>query len=557
MLISEILHKKIEESLSSVLEQLEISIEKPIKFLIEKPKNIDFGDFATSLPLQLSKRFKMKPLEIANLIKNNLGDIEQISDCTIISPGFINFSLSKNWLQNQLLNILSLGNSYGHIVKNSDIQKIQVEFVSVNPTGKLHLGHIRGAVIGSTLANVLESQNNTVTREYYVNDAGNQMRNFGKSLIERIKEINLQNFEITEDLYKGEDVIEIAKILSKNYSNSNLDQPSEEIITKITLEGMQICINNIKKDLAELNIFHDEWFYESSLLSTQYFEETLLKLAKSNLTYTNDDALWIKTKDLGDERDNVLIKSSDSKPTYFATDIAYHRDKFEKRKFDKVINLWGADHHGHIKRMEIVLEKLNIDSSKLKIILNQIVSLKNSEGVFKFSKRAGTSIYMKDLIEEIGSDACRFSFLNRSPESQMEIDIDLLKKESSENPVFYVQYAHARLCSIEKICSDKDIGIKNVNLELLNSESEIKLIKKLMEYPELLSKIEISLNVHELSIFSLELSQTIQQFYENCRVLDDKNNLNLTKSRLLLVKASKITLSNILNLMGMSAPEKM
>tara|TARA_B110000438_G_scaffold299391_1_gene349461 strand:+ start:1985 stop:3658 length:1674 start_codon:yes stop_codon:yes gene_type:complete len=557
MLISEILHKKIEESLSRVLEQLEISIEKPIKFLIEKPKNIDFGDFATSLPLQLSKRFKMKPLEIANLIKNNLGDIEQISDCTIISPGFINFSLSKNWLQNQLLNILSLGNSYGHIVKNSDIQKIQVEFVSVNPTGKLHLGHIRGAVIGSTLANVLESQNNTVTREYYVNDAGNQMRNFGKSLIERIKEINLQNFEITEDLYKGEDVIEIAKILSKNYSNSNLDQPSEEIITKITLEGMQICINNIKKDLAELNIFHDEWFYESSLLSTQYFEETLLKLAKSNLTYTNDDALWIKTKDLGDERDNVLIKSSDSKPTYFATDIAYHRDKFEKRKFDKVINLWGADHHGHIKRMEIVLEKLNIDSSKLKIILNQIVSLKNSEGVFKFSKRAGTSIYMKDLIEEIGSDACRFSFLNRSPESQMEIDIDLLKKESSENPVFYVQYAHARLCSIEKICSDKDIGIKNVNLELLNSESEIKLIKKLMEYPELLSKIEISLNVHELSIFSLELSQTIQQFYENCRVLDDKNNLNLTKSRLLLVKASKITLSNILNLMGMSAPEKM
>jgi arginyl-tRNA synthetase len=553
MLISEILHKKIEESLSKVSEQLEIPVENPIKFVIEKPKNIDFGDFATSLPLQLSKLFKMKPLEIANLLKNHLEDIDQVSDCTILAPGFINFSLSTDWIQDQLLNILNLGNNYGHMVKDSNSKKIQVEFVSVNPTGKLHLGHIRGAVIGSTLSNVLESQNNIVTREYYVNDAGNQMHNFGKSLIERIKEINLQNFEITEDLYKGEDIIEIAKELSKNYTNSNFDQLSGEI----TIKGMQICINNIKKDLERLNIIHDEWFYESSLLSTKYFDETLDKLAKSDLTYTKDDALWIKTQSLGDERDNVLIKSSDSKPTYFATDIAYHRDKFERRKFDKVINLWGADHHGHIKRMEIVLEKLNIDSSKLKIILNQIVSLKNSEGVFKFSKRAGTSIYMKDLIDEIGSDACRFSFLNRSPDSQMEIDIDLLKKESSENPVFYVQYAHARLCSIEKTCLNKDIDIDNANLELLNSEPEIKLIKKLIDYPELLSKIETTLNVHELSIFSIELSQTIQQFYENCRVIDDENNLNLTKSRLLLVKASKITLSNILGLMGMSAPEKM
>ena len=553
MLISEILHKKIEESLSKVSEQLEIPVENPIKFVIEKPKNIDFGDFATSLPLQLSKLFKMKPLEIANLLKNHLEDIDQVSDCTILAPGFINFSLSTDWIQDQLLNILNLGNNYGHMVKDSNSKKIQVEFVSVNPTGKLHLGHIRGAVIGSTLSNVLESQNNIVTREYYVNDAGNQMHNFGKSLIERIKEINLQNFEITEDLYKGEDIIEIAKELSKNYTNSNFDQLSGEI----TIKGMQICINNIKKDLERLNIIHDEWFYESSLLSTKYFDETLDKLAKSDLTYTKDDALWIKTQSLGDERDNVLVKSSDSKPTYFATDIAYHRDKFERRKFDKVINLWGADHHGHIKRMEIVLEKLNIDSSKLKIILNQIVSLKNSEGVFKFSKRAGTSIYMKDLIDEIGSDACRFSFLNRSPDSQMEIDIDLLKKESSENPVFYVQYAHARLCSIEKTCLDKGIDIHNVNLGLLISESEIKLIKKLIDYPELLSKIETTLNVHELSIFSIELSQTIQQFYENCRVIDDENNLNLTKSRLLLVKASKITLSNILGLMGMSAPEKM
>jgi len=553
MLISEILHKKIEESLSKVSEQLEIPVENPIKFVIEKPKNIDFGDFATSLPLQLSKLFKMKPLEIANLLKNHLEDIDQVSDCTILAPGFINFSLSTDWIQDQLLNILNLGNNYGHMVKDSNSKKIQVEFVSVNPTGKLHLGHIRGAVIGSTLSNVLESQNNIVTREYYVNDAGNQMHNFGKSLIERIKEINLQNFEITEDLYKGEDIIEIAKELSKNYTNSNFDQLSGEI----TIKGMQICINNIKKDLERLNIIHDEWFYESSLLSTKYFDETLDKLAKSDLTYTKDDALWIKTQSLGDERDNVLIKSSDSKPTYFATDIAYHRDKFERRKFDKVINLWGADHHGHIKRMEIVLEKLNIDSSKLKIILNQIVSLKNSEGVFKFSKRAGTSIYMKDLIDEIGSDACRFSFLNRSPDSQMEIDIDLLKKESSENPVFYVQYAHARLCSIEKTCLNKDIDIDDANLELLNSEPEIKLIKKLIDYPELLSKIETTLNVHELSIFSIELSQTIQQFYENCRVIDDENNLNLTKSRLLLVKASKITLSNILGLMGMSAPEKM
>ncbi len=557
MLISEFLHNITNKALEDLLKAKGIDTNNSPDFIIEKPKNSDFGDFATSLPLQLSKLLSSNPMEIAENLVSLLPDCKEIEKLSIANPGFINFSLSKNWINNEIKMILTREKDYGRPLEAKNF-KIQVEFVSVNPTGRLHLGHIRGAVIGSTIANLLENQRFNVQREYYVNDAGNQMQIFGNSIIERIKEVNGADFNISEDHYKGEDIIEIAKELAPNYKNYNLENVEDSTFNEIKNKAKDKCILKIKEDLNLIKIKHDNWFYESSLIDSNYFSDTLQNLDDLNLTYKKDDALWIKTEELGDERDNVLVKSSDKKPTYFATDIAYHRNKFEVRNFEKVIDLWGADHHGHIKRMEIILEKLGIDSKKLIVLLNQIVSLKSSSGISKFSKREGTSILLKDLVGEIGSDACRFSFISRSPESQMEIDIDIFKKQSSENPVFYIQYAHARLSSILRSSEYFKIKFDDADINLLISPDEINLIKKLIEYPELLNRITENLNVHELSTYSLELAQIIHKFYEKNRVIDeDLVNIEQTKSRLLLVKASKIILSNLLSLMGMESPEKM
>ena len=557
MLISEILHKTVESASLAAFKDKNFQKENLPNFIIEKPKNTAFGDYATSLPLQLAKTLDQNPIKIAEAINNAIPKLKEIELCSVEPPGFLNFKLSQEWTEKQLLKVLKDKEKYGSKAEVSS-KNIQVEFVSVNPTGRLHLGHMRGAIIGSTLSNVLESQNYNVIREYYVNDAGNQMNNFGKSLLERMKEIKGDKFSLGEDHYKGEDIKEVALTIAKEFKDEDLDDISKDLFAQITKRGMEICIEMIKSDLADLNIHHDNWFYESSLIKSNYLDKTLTKLKDSNLTYEKDGALWIKTQELGDERDNVLIKSIDKKPTYFATDIAYHRNKFEERKFDEGIDVWGADHHGHVKRMKLVLEKLGIESSKLTVLLNQIVSLKDISGVARFSKREGTSIFIKDLINEIGSDACRFSFLNRSPESQMEIDINIFRKKSSENPVFYIQYAHARMSSILRSSIYFDISITDADPNLLSTPGEIILIKKLLEYPELLNRVSYTLQVQELPAYALELSQLIHKFYENNRVIDeDIKNIEMTKSRLLLVKASKITLSNLLNLMEMESPEKM
>ena len=311
-------------------------------------------------------------------------------------------------------------------------------------------------------------------------------------------------------------------------------------------------------DLKSLNISHDNWFSESSLIDAGYLDETIDILKELNLIYIKDEATWIKTEELGDDRDNVLFKSSDKKPTYFATDIAYHRNKFKERSFEKVINVWGSDHHGHIKRMELILEKLNVNQKNFKVILNQIVSLKSNNNTVKFSKRSGNSIFLSEIVVEIGADACRFSFLSRSSESQMEIDLDLFKNKSAENPVFYIQYAHARLCSILKNAKERQIDFETEKILSLKTIEEINLAKKITEFPELLHRVSENYGVHELTFFALELSQLIQKFYENNRVFDkDSKDDQITKSRLIITKASKITLANLLSLMGMSSPEEM
>ena len=556
MLITEFLHNYINKALKELINERNISHEDLPKFIIEKPKNKDHGDYATGLPLQLVKILKGNPIEIANNLINIIGKNDAFEEISFAHPGFINFKLSTDWIGKEIVKCISDSKNFG---KSKNIkQNIQVEFVSVNPTGKLHLGHIRGAVIGSTISNVLETQNYNVIKEYYVNDAGNQIENFCNSVIERVKEIQGIEFNITDEMYSGPDVIDIAKKIQSNYMHFDFTRLSDDEFEQIKESSTELCINEIKKDLDSLKITHDKWFYESSLIKSQYLDETIKKLNNLDLIYEKDGAVWIKTEELGDDRDNVLFKSGDKKPTYFATDIAYHRDKFLKRSFDKVINIWGSDHHGHINRMKLILEKLGINPENLMVILNQIVSLKRNDKSVKFSKRGGNSIFLSEIVEDIGPDACRFSFLSRSSESQMEIDLDLLKNKSSENPVYYIQYAHARLCSILKNAEEKNIKFTLKNNILIFTPEEINLTKKIIEYPEMLSRVSKNYNVHELTFFALELSQLIQKFYENNRVFDTESNSDeITKSRLMITKASKITLSNLLDLMGMDAPEEM
>ena len=558
MLITKFLHNCLKEALQKLIDEQNITNFTPPVYVVEKPKNKNHGDYATNLPMQLAKIFKENPLSIANKIKDKF-DADNLEDISVASPGFINFKLSKTWLEKEIIRCIELKNNFGN--QNKKNKKVQVEFVSVNPTGKLHLGHIRGAVIGSTISNILESQNFTVTREYYVNDAGNQIEFFCKSIIERIKELQGKNFNITEEMYNGIDVVDISKKIIneypdyQNYDFSKITEDEFENLKKISIE---ICINEIIEDLKSLNIFHDNWFYESNLIDTKYLDETIGVLKELNLIYIKDEATWIKTEELGDDRDNVLFKSNDNKPTYFATDIAYHRNKFKERSFEKVINVWGSDHHGHIKRMELILEKLKINPKNFDVILNQIVSLKSNDKTIKFSKRSGNSIFLSEIVEEIGADACRFSFLSRSSESQMEIDLDLFKNKSSENPVFYIQYAHARLCSILKNAEERQIDFESEKILSLKTLEEINLAKKITEFPELLHRVSENYGVHELTFFALELSQLIQKFYENNRVFDkESKDDEITKSRLIITKASKITLANLLTLMGMSSPEEM
>ncbi len=558
MLITKFLHNCLNEALQELIDEQNISNFTPPLYVIEKPKNKNHGDYATNLPMQLAKIFKDSPINIANKIKDKF-DADNLEEISVASPGFINFKLSKSWLKKEIIKCVELKNNFGN--QNNKKKKVQVEFVSVNPTGKLHLGHIRGAVIGSTISNILESLNFSVTREYYVNDAGNQIEFFCKSVIERIKEQQGKDFNITEEMYSGIDIINISKkIITKhpdyqNYDFSNISKNEFENLKKISIE---ICINEIIDDLKSLNISHDNWFSESSLIDTKYLDETIDILKELNLIYVKDEATWIKTEELGDDRDNVLFKSSDKKPTYFATDIAYHRNKFKERSFEKVINVWGSDHHGHIKRMELILEKLKINPENFDVILNQIVSLKSKNKTVKFSKRSGNSIFLSEIVEEIGADACRFSFLSRSSESQMEIDLDLFKNKSNENPVFYIQYAHARLCSILKNAKERKIDFETEKILSLKTNEEINLAKKITEFPELLHRVSENYGVHELTFFALELSQLIQKFYENNRVFDNESkDEEILQSRLIITKASKITLSNLLSIMGMKAPEEM
>ncbi|MQG30377.1 MAG: arginine--tRNA ligase, partial [SAR202 cluster bacterium] len=466
-------------------------------------------------------------------------------------------TLSTAWLQSQVDVVRKVGGAFGSVEVGSG-KNVQVEFVSVNPTGPLHVGHARGAVIGSSLANVLEAAGYDVQREYYVNDAGNQMRVFYDTLYSRYMQAAGHDVPLPDPAYPGEYLQELAADLLNDLGDNAVSKDRADATAELAPEGLKRTLADIRRVLELLGVTYDQWFYEGELFRTGRFEQVLELLEDSELIVERDGAKWFAATKLGLEEDIVVIRSGGGGPTYFGTDIAYHHQKFFERKFDRVINVWGADHHGHVARMNALMQAFGIDPDRLRIIINQIVNFKDDGESVKFSKRNNVMVTIEELLDEVGADACRFIFLSRSPESHMEFDLGLAKSQSSENPVYYVQYAHARMCSIARVADERKIGFDSADLSLLVHERELDLIRRLIELPAVVERSAERLEPHHLPHFAMDLAKSLQRFYESCRVVSSEpEDLEISRARLQLVDAARVVLGRTLGLMGMTAPERM
>ena len=521
--------------------------------LIEHPQNPEHGDFASGLPLKLARAMKMSPMAIAEKVSEHIVPPPQIDKIWIAAPGFINFTLREDWMSTEVESILAAGESYGSIELGQG-KRVQLEFVSVNPTGPLHVGHGRGAVLGSTLANVLTVSGYAVEKEFYINDMGNQIDNFGHSLYARYRQCLDKEAAMPPDGYHGNYVIDLAKEIIQEQGDRFLLLPESEAASQLTKVGIARMLQRIKQDLELLNVVFDTWFSERSLYQGGQYNKAMELLQGGAYIAKKENATWFESSSLGEDKDNVLVRS-DGSPTYFASDIAYHYNKFLERKFDWVIDIWGADHQGHVPRMKAVLKALGCDPEQLEVIIYQLVTLRRGEEIVKVSKRSGDIITLQEVIDEVGSDACRFLFLSRSADSQMDFDIELAKRQSADNPVYYVQYAHARIASILQFAKQREIDCSQGDVSLLTTEPELTLIRRLILLPEIVEQVAVTLEPHHLPYYAQDLATVFHSFYKQCRVVSKDE--ALTKARLKLVKATQIALAKVLRLMGMAAPEKM
>jgi arginyl-tRNA synthetase len=521
--------------------------------LIEHPQNPEHGDFASGLALRMARAMRMSPMAIAKIVSERIVAPPKVSKVWVAPPGFINFTLREDWLSAEVESILAADESYSDIELGKG-KRVQVEFVSVNPTGPLHVGHGRGAVLGSTLANVLTASGYDVEKEYYINDMGNQVTTFGRSLYARYQQCLGKETTLPSDGYHGNYVIDLAKEIIQEHGDKFLSLSESEAASQLSEIGISRVLQRIKQDLELLNVVFDIWFPESSLHQGGQYSRAMELLQGRGYVAKKENATWFESSSLGEDKDNVLVRS-DGSPTYFASDIAYHYNKFLERKFDRVIDIWGADHQGHVPRMKAVLKALGCDPEELKVIICQMVTLRRGEEVVKISKRSGDIVTLKEVIEEVGPDACRFMFLSRSADSQMDFDIELAKRQSAENPVYYVQYAHARIASILRLAQQREIDYSQGEVSLLTTEPELTLIRRLILLPEIIERVAVTLEPHHLPYYVQDLATVFHSFYKQCRVVS--NDEALTKARLKLVKATQIALARVLRLMGMTAPEKM
>ncbi len=556
MRITDQLRDAVAEALTAAQDKGVLPAAGASEIAIEQPRDQGHGDFATSLPLKLARTMKMAPAVIAAAIVEAFPDNADIKNVEVAGPGFINITLADAWFQAQVEAIRAAGSDFGNTTSKAG-QKIQLEFVSVNPTGPLHVGHARGAVIGSGLANLLEAAGADVTREYYVNDAGNQMRVYTETLYSRYMQAAGHDVPLPETSYPGEYVAEQAQQIFEEDGGALVELPKEEAIAALYKPGLEKNLALIKTDLENLNITYDVWFSEQSLFDSGRFDATMKKLEDDGFIIDRDGARWFASTQLGEDKDNVVIRSSGGH-TYFASDIVYHAEKFNERNFDQVIDVWGADHHGHVARMKAAAKALGIDPDRLTIILNQLVSFKQDGESLRFSKRKNVIVTVRDLVEDVGADAVRYTFLSRGAESQMEFDLDLARKQSSENPVYYIQYAHARLSGILRNANDREIDWQDGDVSLLTHDLEIALIRQITALPDVVDRAADRLEPQQVPHYATEVARALQRFYDACRVIsDDEDDLPMSKARLKLVEAAQIAIARCLSLMGMGAPERM
>ena len=520
---------------------------------MEHPQNPEHGDFASVLPLKLARTMKMPPLAIAEEIAKHISLPPEIDSFSIAPPGFINFTLRDDWLAKQIESILTAGESYGDLALGKG-SHVQLDFVSVNPTGPLHVGHGRGAVLGSTLANVFTAAGYCVEKEYLLNDLGHQIDVFNRSLYARYQQCLGKEISVPTDGYQGNYMIDLAKEIVDKEGDRFLALPVEEAASELGEIGLSKMVEEIKQDLKLINVEFDTWFSEKSLYHNKQYHQTMELLQREGYVTRKDNAIWFESSALGEDKDNVLVRS-DGSPTYFASDIAYHYNKFLERKFDTVIDIWGADHQGHVPRMKAAIKALGKNPEQLKIIICQLITLRRGKEIIRISKRSGDIVTLRELVHEVRPDVCRFFFLSRSADSQMDFDIELAKKQSADNPVYYIQYAHARIASILRLAKQREIDYSQGNVSLLTTEPELTLIRRLLLLPEIIEGAVNTLEPHHLPYYAQDIATVFHSFYKQCRVVSKDE--ALTKARLKLVRATQIVLAKALHLMGMTAPESM
>ena len=549
---------QISNILSDALQQLNIDISE-VYIHIERPKSLEHGDYSSNIALQLAKGIKKNPREVAQLIIDQIGSEELFNKLELAGPGFINFHLSDMGRSLIIKDIIQKDDKYGRN-SNGAKQKLQVEFVSANPTGPLHIGHGRGAAIGDSLARIMQANGWDVTREFYYNDAGQQINNLALSVQSRIKGIEPDDTNFPKDGYRGEYILEIADA----YANCKTVEVDGEIVKS---NGNPDDVENIKKfsvaflrkeqniDLDAFQTTFDVFTLESTFYQNNDVEKVLGSLEKNGFSYKKDGATWLKTTEFGDDKDRVMIKT-DGSYTYFVPDVAYHLNKW-KRGFVRVLNEQGADHHSTITRVRAGLQGLNLSIPKNwpEYVLHQMVTVTKNNQEVKISKRAGSYVTLRDLIDEVGSDATRYFLLARKPDSQLIFDIDLAKSQTNDNPVYYIQYAHARICAVlNQVLMTKE-DLHNFDESLLTSTHEHQLIKRLSEFPEIILLSASESSPHYIATFLKDLAADFHSYYNANKFLSDDKALQ--NARLALIGATKIVIKNGLQLLGISAPEKM
>ncbi len=522
---------------------------------ISRPKHEKHGDFATNAAMILASLLRMPPRKIAGVLKEKLEKNPLFSRVDVAGPGFINFFIQPEWWQHNLRIMVERGAEYGRSSSGKG-ERILIEFVSANPTGPLHVGHGRGAAVGDSLARVMRAAGYDVETEYYINDVGNQMKTLGTSVYLRYQQHFGRDVQFPHDCYQGEYIRDIAENLAQSEGKRFLDIPLEQCIEHFTATAVDVISAGIRQDLKNFHVSFDNWFSERTLHENSMVQETIRLLQDQDLIYERDGALWFRSSEYGDEKDRV-VRRANGILTYFAADIAYHRQKLE-RGYDMLVDIWGADHHGYIPRVKAVINALGFEEEKLQVLLVQLVNLLQDGRLKQMSTRAGQFVTLREVLDDVGTDAARFMFLTRKCDSQLDFDLDLAKRQSQDNPVYYVQYAHARLCSVFRnaVSQGMTLGdISSIDTSRLTAPEEMKLMQVLAEFPVVVSQAAAALEPHRISYYLTELASLLHSYYTKYRFIED--DMDLGRARLLLAQALRNVFVTGLDLLGVSAPEKM